>query len=240
MRGLADLPMWVLLASQFSRAPLSLSASPGRAKAAAEEWIATFATCGVGEPTKEGSVVAGRFKGWGAAAEVRRRVACLSVCDSDELRSRCSLLDYMPPLMQDAGRFLLVVNTEAEGATLQARIKEFNPVCAVAVAVVGPGGALTDGASVEDYVAMIGGAVDAVDTGKQQPFKGVVFMAGCHDESVIGEVAFSRCVVWGVCVYMGVCDARTDVLSPYLQRTVCSSSRRRCSRARRSPRASGW
>jgi hypothetical protein len=81
VRGLADLPLWVLLASQLSRTPLSLSASPDLAKAAAEEWTSTLTACGVGAPVKAASVMVARFKGWDVATEVREvRAACAPAC----------------------------------------------------------------------------------------------------------------------------------------------------------------
>jgi hypothetical protein len=89
------------------------------------------------------------------------------------------------------------------------------------VVVIGPGAELTDDAGVEDYEAMItnafattanggtsnggtsnGGTSNGGEEGEHtgigaatQPFKGVVFMAGCSDKSAIGEMAFSRCVL---------------------------------------------
>lgn len=190
VRGLGDLPLWVTLASQLSAAALSLAAAaPGAGKAAAEEWASALTTYGVGKTTAAGPVLSARFKGWDA--------------------------------VEAAGRFLLVVDNAAEGAKLQARIKELNQACDAEMVLVGPGATLTDEASVEDYEALINSLSSAGDASSYEdsdfseittdsstaasgedgakqggpPFKGVVFMAGLHDDSVIAEKAFARCVL---------------------------------------------
>jgi hypothetical protein len=167
-----------------------------------------------------------------------------------------------------------VVDNAAEGAKLQARIKEINPACDAEMVLVGAGATLTDDATVEDYEALLStlnssadassyedseyseittdsstatpaSGDDGVHRGAALPFKGVVFMAGLHDDSVIAEKAFSRCVSSSVCFCLCACfgsDGRPDTDPfPYTltPKTASSSSRRHCSRARTSPRASG-
>ena len=232
VRGLGDLPLWATLASQLSSAALSLAAAaPGAGKAAAAEWASALTTYGVGKPTAAGPVLAARFKGWDA--------------------------------VEAAGRFLLVVDSAAEGAKLQARIKEVNPACDAEMVLVGPaiGATLTDEASVEDYEALINSLGSAADASSYEdsdfseittdsstaasgedgkhggglPFKGVVFMAGLHDDSVIAEKAFARCVGvpwhgmgWGLVDRTYGFYKLATLSSTPNQYAASSSSRRRC------------
>ena len=123
-----------------------------------------------------------------------------------------------------------MVDNAAEGAKLQARIKEINPACDAEMVLVGAGATLTDEATVEEYEALLSTLHASADAssyedseyseittdsstatpasgddgahrgGAALPFKGVVFMAGLHDDSVIAEKAFARCVRACVCV----------------------------------------
>jgi hypothetical protein len=92
------------------------------------------------------------------------------------------------------------IHNEQDGRRLQAVIQAQQPGSTVDVLVVGKDDAeggcsnshLTDASSWEEYEKLFKGLMEPKDKEAGRRLKAMVFMAGVHDEGIMGEVGFGR------------------------------------------------
>ena len=185
VRGLNNLPLWTVLVSLVSASPLPLVHALSAEEATAE-WTGLFLTQGEVHtvPVGTGSLLVGRLA---------------------------------TPILASPAKYVLVVDQQAEGEELLKLLQARNAAAEAEIILVGENGKLTDASTADDYAALLtqllapakveevaegeaaaaAPAEEATEAAQGTPFKGVVFSAGLHDESVIGDVAFSRLLKLG-------------------------------------------
>jgi acyl transferase domain-containing protein/NADPH:quinone reductase-like Zn-dependent oxidoreductase/thioester reductase-like protein/acyl carrier protein len=176
VRGLYDLPLWVPLISLASASQLPLINT-----LSAEE----------------------------AVADWTQQLLAHGKVHSTEVGATCVLIgEQGPALPRASSRYLLFVDKQSHGEEFGRLLRLDHALAEAEVVLVGESGQLTDESTADDYAALLA-KVLAPQTGEElpeggdiaheeedvpngTPFKGVIFFAGLHDTSVIGDVAFSR------------------------------------------------
>ncbi len=224
VRGLAELPLWAALASQVSSAPLPLA--PAGAAVVQAEWEATLAGYGDGPAdlisvNAATPVLAGRFSRAAWERTAVRAGWVIAVAPSVEVRVEdvvkgCVLREETDVATRDQSH----TSPNQDGRRLQAAIQAQQPDSTVDVLVVGKDDAdgsssdLTDASTWEDYERLLKGLLEPKDGEVGRRLQGIVFMAGVHDDGIMGEVGFGRllrCVqVRCVRVCMCICDGIAD------------------------------